>query len=621
MKRLIITLISLLVIAISGFTQWELEEAIEFHQRDGLPNFFKKVNNNETLKVGFIGGSITNADGWRPKTVSLMKEFYQIQNVIDYSAAISGTNSKFGVFRIDEHLLSKYDFDLIFVEFAVNDKNDNPENIVRSMEGIVRKIWHKNPYTDICFVYTVSHKFLPDIENGKMNLSASVHESIAAHYGIPSIFWGVEANKQLKTGEVIWYDAISNYSTSKNDLGQYVFTLDNTHPTDFGHQVYADVLKKCFKQMDDNQSIYKHNIKSPVAENNYENSKILPLNDANNHGMAVIDEIGEKSYLNKFLKDDNWFLASDNPEAYYSFSFVGSEFGISEMRGPSSGKYMVEIDGDQRELNAFDPYCSYWRESFRFIKLAENTEHFVKIYPSPNQLSLSEKREILNPEKRKLELDENPSVFEINELIFSKILLDGDLAYYYIDSLQICDGDSIFWHGNYYSEGGQYYDKYISIDGHDSIHQLDLTVCPTYHAVNYESIDYGDSLLWEGKYYKSSGQYLEKYLTNCGCDSILELNLSIRDFTSGVENNSFAELKVYPNPTSDYISLIWSEVSKGNISITLTNISGEIFYNESLVLPGTEKSIDMSSYPPGMYFLSVRSVEVLLFSHTKIIKI
>jgi len=621
MKRLMLSTLSLLILVISGCAQWELKEAVEFQQRNGLPNFFSKVQNKEDVTVGFIGGSITKTDGWRPKIVSMLKEHYEIDNFIDYNAAVSGTNSKYGVFRIDEHLLSKHDFDLIFVEFAVNDKNSTADDIIRSMEGIIRKIWSKNPFTDICFVYTISYKFLPDIEDGKMNLTATIHDSIASYYGIPSLFWGVEVNEQLQNDNVVWTDVISDYSSSQNDHGQFVFTYDKTHPTDFGHQVYADVLMKCFKNMDESQNNYKHTIRTPMDKENYENSQIQAPKLTNNHGMEVVDAPGEKEYLNKFLNEDTWFLISDNPDAYYSFSFIGSEIGISEMRGPSSGNFIVEIDGKKREINSFDPYCSYWREGCRFIKLSENAEHFVKIYASPDQLSLAEKRDMLNTEKRKQDLDKNPEEYEINEYIFSAILLDGDASYFYTEDITACYGDTVVWHNKEYTESGVYYDRYESSTGYDSVYQMNLQVCPTHFSIEYETIADGDSLLWEGRYITTLGKHQANYLSINGCDSIRELNLTFSGYTTGIDDGSAMELKVYPNPTSDQISLLWNEIPKSSYDITLTNANGVPIYTESHFASQTEKSIDISAYPPGMYFLTIRRWEDNHYSSFKIMKI
>ena len=57
------------IISLQCFAQWELKDTTEFSPRQGLPNFFDKINSKQDVKIGFIGGSITAANGWRPKIV------------------------------------------------------------------------------------------------------------------------------------------------------------------------------------------------------------------------------------------------------------------------------------------------------------------------------------------------------------------------------------------------------------------------------------------------------------------------------------------------------------------------------------------------------------------------
>jgi hypothetical protein len=427
MKKIIVTVIAFITFINIGFPQWELRDTSEFQPRNGLPNFFYKIKNNKCVNIGFIGGSITVANGWRPKIVSWLKQYYQIDSLNDYSAAIGGTNSKFGAFRIERYLLSKYDFDLIFVEFAVNDGSGNSADIEKSMEGIVRKIWKYNPHTDIFFVYTVSPSNFTDIEHGKMNLSASKHDSIASYYGIPSTFLGIEVIKLLQTDSVLWFDKITKTVTSQNTFGQYVFTTDSLHPSNFGHQIYADVISRSFKKMD-NPDFTAHSLKSSIFKNNYENSKMLQLSHESNHGMEIIDSIGERDYLDGFLNNSKLLLVSDDTSTFYSFAFAGSEFGLDIITGPSCGKYIIEIDGIKGEYAAFNGYSSVWRNSSIFIKSRGDGVHFVKVYPSINKLSLSEKREILNSQSQKKDLDNFPEKYDKNELILSNVLLVGELT-------------------------------------------------------------------------------------------------------------------------------------------------------------------------------------------------
>jgi len=404
------------------FAEWPLRDAVEFQARDGLPNFFHKIQSGEKTVVGFLGGSITQADGWRPKLVSWLKSYYQNDKLVDYNTAIGGTNSKYGVFRIDRHLLAKDDFDLIFVEFAVNDGDGTDPDVERSIEGIIRKIWQQNPLTDICFVFTLKQEFLPIIQNGKMNLSTSKHDSIAAYYGIPSIFWGIETKNLVESDSVVFYDESVNRKTSKNEDGQFVFTVDRVHPTDFGYQVYADVAARCFQQMQSQSGTLRHKLRPALFSDNYVSAKMLPIDLTNNHGMQLIDQPGQAPHLDAFLKDGTRYLLSENSNNSYEFTFTGSELGINMISGPTVGRFMVEIDGDTTEFNAFDGYCSWTRKQSRFLKLTHGTHH-IKIFPSVNPLTLEEKHDILITDKWKKEIQENSQKYIKNEFIFSDIFI------------------------------------------------------------------------------------------------------------------------------------------------------------------------------------------------------
>jgi hypothetical protein len=571
------------------FTQWSLRDAIEFQPRKGLPNFFNKIKSKEKVNIGFIGGSITAANGWRPKTISLLKEYYEIDSLIAYSAAVGGTNSKYGVFRIDRHLLSKLDYDLIFVEFAVNDDSGTNADIEKSMEGIVRKIWKTNPNTDICFVYTVSPDFFSDIRNGKMNLSASKHDSIASYYGIPSIFWGVEVDSLIQSETVVWHDNISNRDSSQNESEQYVFTTDNIHPTDYGHQIYTNVLIESFKKIDTVSNIIQHEVKSPIFANNYENSKMLQGKEPNNHGLKIINS--------KFY--------ADNTSSYYSFSFKGTELGLNLLFGPSGGKYIIEIDGVQKEYMNFDGYSSYYRKGPVFVKLSNDGEHFVKIYLSSNVLSLSEKRERLNSGSRKQDLDDNPEKYEKNELIFSDIFLEGEITNYFKDLINICEGDSITWQNNIYSEKGEYYVNYKTTNGFDSIYQLNLDTYQTYNIQESDTIEVGESLYWEGDYYDESGEYLANYQTIQGCDSIRSLKLFVDNVANINTNLSNDNITAFPNPVFEYLNFKNINIIGKEKNLEIFSVEGKKVFSKKIKQDEIDITINISHLSKGLYIYKI----------------
>ena len=92
---------------------------------------------------------------------------------------------------------------------------------------------------------------------------------------------------------------------------------------------------------------------------------------------------------------------------------------------------------------------------------------------------------------------------------------------------QICDVDSTFFDGQYYSSGGFYTNAYTTINGCDSILNLQLTVCPTFNDTIYTRIYDNESVLFGGKYYSTQGIYTDSLRSVFGCDSVSTLNLSV----------------------------------------------------------------------------------------------
>src|SRR3954453_8827784 len=123
----------------------ELGPLVECSPRGGFPNFFAKLNTKGAeVRIAYLGGSITAQEGWRPKTLAHLQKTYPNAKVTQINAAIGGTGSDLGVYRLAHHVLD-FKPDLLFVEFAVNDGGQAPDKIIKQMEGIVRQAWRALP--------------------------------------------------------------------------------------------------------------------------------------------------------------------------------------------------------------------------------------------------------------------------------------------------------------------------------------------------------------------------------------------------------------------------------------------------------------------------------------------
>jgi hypothetical protein len=176
--------------------------AVEFQARNGLHRFFNKLDHGGRVRVAYLGGSITAAEGWRPQSLKWFADTYPNVDFQEINAAISGTGSELGVFRLGQDVL-QYSPDLLFVEFAVNDQDESVGRIERAMEGIVRQTWQRFPQTEICFIYTLNQHSLPELEAGHDPTAVEAMERVADVYRIPSINFGVPIAKAVLVGKLI----------------------------------------------------------------------------------------------------------------------------------------------------------------------------------------------------------------------------------------------------------------------------------------------------------------------------------------------------------------------------------------------------------------------------------
>src|SRR5262249_10721437 len=80
-----------------------LTPAQECRPRGGLPNFLAKANTaGAEIRIAYFGGSITAQNGWRPKTLAHFQKTYPNAKFSEINAAIGGTGSDLGVFRLKQ---------------------------------------------------------------------------------------------------------------------------------------------------------------------------------------------------------------------------------------------------------------------------------------------------------------------------------------------------------------------------------------------------------------------------------------------------------------------------------------------------------------------------------------
>jgi lysophospholipase L1-like esterase len=347
-------------------------EMQEFHQRDGLPNVFHKIASQRQVRIGYIGGSITEAsEGWRDLTFSWFRLKFPQTAFYQVNAAIGGTGSDLGVFRM-EHDVFIGKPDLLFVEFAINDAGDPRENIIKSMEGLIRKTWNAFPNTDICFVYTTAEKECIDLVNGKLHPASKAMEELAEYYGIPSIHVGMEIARLYSQGRLVLSAA-----PSENEH-IIVFTEDRTHPlSESGHPLYANIVVRYLEKMSKKGYKAHHELPVPYFPDNWQDAKMIDISQTELIGNWIM--LAEDNPIARQFKQFMPTIYRAKPGAIMLFKFKGRCLGIYDCIGPGTGTIEITIDGKKEEISRFDPWCNNYRKHCFFIKELEDKIHEVEI--------------------------------------------------------------------------------------------------------------------------------------------------------------------------------------------------------------------------------------------------
>jgi len=94
-------------------------------------------------------------------------------------------------------------------------------------------------------------------------------------------------------------------------------------------------------------------------------------------------------------------------------------------------------------------------------------------------------------------------------------------------SQNICQGDVYFFGGNNLTTSGIYRDTLVSFNGCDSIEILNLTVFPTSLVLLDTTICQGSNIVFAGNTLTASGTYYHYLMSSEGCDSIIQMDLTV----------------------------------------------------------------------------------------------
>lgn len=313
---------------------------------------------NKDFNVIFLGGSITEGAGasdYKKSYVNLTAEFlkgtYPYYNINIINSGASGTGSNFGLFRLERDVIS-YKPNLVFVEFAVNDRICNPKEVSIHMEGIVRSLLKLDVPPVIIFLVTPTEM---------SDACGDVHKKIAYYYNIPVVDIQDYIWREIGKENILW-----------NDI-----SCDSLHPNDLGHRLYADCIISFLKENDitNLKSSFLHN--PPLMKYEFNNPRLVSYEAATFYGNWR----EENFHMEKRIE---MAAVSDIIGDCIEFDFKGRCLGITTLLSKDCGVLEVNIDGDNYELDLYSQISSNFVTAINLRDL-QDTDHSLV-------LRVSEKR-------------------------------------------------------------------------------------------------------------------------------------------------------------------------------------------------------------------------------------
>jgi acetyl esterase/lipase/lysophospholipase L1-like esterase len=311
--------------------------------RGNVNNSLRRFAVEKKGHVAFIGGSITEMNGYRPRICEWLQRRFPDTEFEFTAAGISSTCSSTGAFRLQRDVLAQGPVDLLFVEFAVNDDQDaahSADECVQGMEGIIRHLRQHNPEADVVMTHFVNPGMLETLNAGDTILSASQHERVARHYQVSSVYLSKEVAQRIRSESLTWEQ------------------FGGTHPGPAGNQLAADLATSILSvgwngvDAEQLQPVAHAAPEGPLLESSFTNGVLMPLDRVQHDTGWEVSEPEWKTIAGgkrgRFLGLS--LLHSDVPGAVASVRFEGTAVGVYILAGPDAGRLEFRIDENEWQI-------------------------------------------------------------------------------------------------------------------------------------------------------------------------------------------------------------------------------------------------------------------------------
>lgn len=316
------------------------------------------------MNIAIIGGSITEGAGASRYKNSYAYKLEQYLNEKKYivikNLGAGGTASQFGLFRLKRDL-GDFKPDIIFIEFAVNDRIYNSIDSSKYFEGLIRE----------CAKIT-EKIIIIDCPTGLADSCTSIHKKIAYYYNIPVIDIQDAVWKKIGNREFAWSD----------------ISIDNLHPNDNGHDLYFKIIKENLEHID------MENLQIKIDENSmtnyiFKNPTIIPYGDTR---IEYYGHWTEQSFKlnNKF----DYGAITNSVGDGIVFKFKGKYLSMMNLLTKDSGILQCQLDNYTFNVDLFMNSDGYYNNTINLSDL-EDGEHTLTMIVSDKRDSNSSGNKII----------------------------------------------------------------------------------------------------------------------------------------------------------------------------------------------------------------------------------
>lgn len=299
----------------------------------------KKAKKGGTIKIGFLGGSITQGSlSSTPETCyaylvyDWWKNKFPKAEAVYINGGIGGTTSQFGVSRVKDHVL-KYEPDFMLVEFAVND--DNTDFFMETYEGLIRKVLSDDCKPALMLMNNVKYDDGLNAED--------MHLAVAKAYDVPMV--------SMK--HTIWPEVESGRIPNRE------ITPDDLHPNDAGHALVAEVITTFLEQVyvdletEEAPAAYESTMPAPITTNAYEDSVRYQNHNYDAKLEGFEPDMQEQKHITEFFRN-GWTAWKEGDKISFTISCSGIAVQYRKSVNQPTPIARVVIDGKEDEAMLLD---------------------------------------------------------------------------------------------------------------------------------------------------------------------------------------------------------------------------------------------------------------------------